>query len=108
MRQNSILQPDGLITSMGTEIYYGSDLIKDTAWTNHLNYHWNRQQIVNLLRELSRLTLQSKERQSTYKISYYYDGSIAPSVDEIKRILHQNEQTANVIFSFGQLFEALY
>ncbi|WP_373479655.1 HAD-IIB family hydrolase [Geminocystis sp.] len=105
LRQNSILQPDGLITSMGTEIYYGSDLIKDTAWTNHINYHWNRQQVVNLLGELSGLTLQSKERQSTYKISYYYDGSIATSVDEIKRILHQNEQTVNVIFSFGQFLD---
>ena len=40
-----------------------------------------------------------------YKISYFYDPSIAPSIEEIKRILLQNEQTVNVIFSFGQFLD---
>jgi sucrose-phosphate synthase len=105
LRQHNIPQPDALITSMGTEIYYSPDLTIDSAWTNHINYLWNRQSVVSLLAKLPGLTLQAKEEQSTYKISYFYDPSIAPSAEEIKRILYQNEQTVNVIFSFGQFLD---
>ena len=105
LRQHNIPQPDTLLTSMGTEIYYSPDLTIDSAWSNHINYLWNRQSVVSLLAELPGLTLQPKEQQSTYKISYFYDPNVAPSVEEIKRILHQNEQTVNVIFSFGQFLD---
>lgn len=105
LRQHNIPQPDALITSIGTEIYYSPDLTIDSAWTNHINYLWNRQSIVSLLAGLPGLTLQSKEQQSAYKISYFYDPTVAPSVEEIKSILHQNEQTVNVIFSFGQFLD---
>ena len=105
LRQHNIPQPDALITSMGTEIYYSPELTRDVAWTNHINYLWNRQRVVSLLTELSGLTLQPKEQQSAYKISYFYDPNVAPSVDEIKKILLQNEQTVHVIFSFGQFLD---
>jgi sucrose-phosphate synthase len=105
LRQHNIPQPDTLITSMGTEIYYSPELTRDDAWTNHINYLWNRKRIVSLLTELSGLTLQPKEQQSTYKLSYFYDPNVAPSVEEIKKILLQNEQTVHVIFSFGQFLD---
>jgi sucrose-phosphate synthase len=105
LRQHNIPQPDTLITSMGTEIYYSPELTRDVAWTNHINYLWNRQRVVSLLTELSGLTLQPKEQQSAYKISYFYDPNVAPSVDEIKKILLQNEQTVHIIFSFGQFLD---
>ncbi len=105
LRQYNIPQPETLITSMGTEIYYAPDLTKDNAWTNHINFLWNRSRVVSLLTELPGLTLQAKQEQSTYKISYFYDPSLAPTVEEIKRILLQNEQTVNVILSFGQFLD---
>ena len=105
LHQHNIPQPDALITSMGTEIYYSPELTRDVAWTNHINYLWNRQRVVSLLTELSGLTLQPKEQQSAYKISYFYNPNVAPSVDEIKKILLQNEQTVHVIFSFGQFLD---
>ena len=105
LRNHNIPQPDTLITSMGTEIYYSPDLTRDDAWTNHINYLWNRKRVMPLLTELSGLTLQPKEQQSTYKLSYFYDPNVAPSVEEIKKILLQNEQTVHVIFSFGQFLD---
>ena len=105
LRDRNIPQPDVLITSMGTEIYYNPDLTKDDAWTSHIDHRWNRQRVSKLLRQLPGLTLQEKEKQSRYKISYFYDSTIAPTVEEIKSILYQNEQTVNVIFSFGQFLD---
>ncbi len=105
LHKHNIHQPDILITSMGTEIYYAPDLTRDEAWTNHINYLWNRTRVVSLLTGLPGVTLQPKTEQSVYKISYFYDPNLAPSVEEIKRILLQNEQTVNVIFSFGQFLD---
>ncbi len=105
LRQNNISQLEVLITSMGTEIYYSPDLTRDDAWTNHINHLWNRQRVASLFREFPGINLQPKKEQSKYKISYFYDPSIAPSIEEIKRILLQNEQTVNVIFSFGQFLD---
>ncbi len=105
LRQYKIPQPDILITSMGTEIYSSPNLVQDKVWRAHIDYLWNRNAVVRLLSELPGLTLQAKIEQSAFKISYFYDAAIAPSVEEIKQLLYQNEQTVNVIFSFGQYLD---
>ncbi|MEB3175371.1 MAG: HAD-IIB family hydrolase, partial [Cyanobacteriota bacterium] len=107
LRQYNIPQPDALITSMGTEIYYAAELTPDKAWTNHINYLWSRPRLVALLANIPGLALQPQKQQSAYKISYFYDPALAPSVEEIRRLLLQNEQTVNSVFSFGQFLDIL-
>ncbi|QUS60943.1 HAD-IIB family hydrolase [Synechocystis sp. PCC 7338] len=107
LREYRIPQPDILITSMGTEIYSSPDLIPDQSWRHHIDYLWNRNAIMRLLGKLPGLALQPKEELSAYKISYFYDGAIAPSLEEIRQLLHKGEQTANTIISFGQFLDIL-
>jgi sucrose-phosphate synthase len=107
LREYRIPQPDILITSMGTEIYASPDLVQDKTWRDHIDHLWNRQAILRVLSELPGLTLQPKEELSAYKISYFYDGAIAPSLEDIRQLLYKNEQTVNVIFSFGQFLDIL-
>ena len=40
IKTHKIPPPDVLVTSLGTEIYYGSNLTRDTAWTDHIEYLW--------------------------------------------------------------------
>lgn len=105
LRDHNIPQPDVLMTSLGTEIYYMPNLTRDNAWRNHINYLWNRQRIVSILSEINGLNIQPQQSQSSFKVSYFYDPAIAPTVEEIKRLLFQNDQTVNVIFSFGQYLD---
>ncbi|MCB0274000.1 MAG: glycosyltransferase, partial [Calditrichaeota bacterium] len=105
LRKHRIPQPEVLMTSMGTEIYYSPELSRDLAWTNHIDYLWNRRAVRRLLEALPGLSLQPKIEQSAYKLSYYYDPENAPSVEEINQILLQNDQTVNVIFGFGQFLD---
>ncbi len=53
------------------------------------------------------LELQPKLEQSKYKISFYYDAAIAPDVNGINNLLHQHEQSANVVLSFGQYLDVV-
>jgi len=105
LRKHQIPQPDVLITSSGTEMYYAPNLIQNVAWTNHIDYQWHRNYVVRLLSDLPGLSLQPRTEQSAFTVSYYYDEQKAPSVDEIQTLLLQNEQNVNVIFSFGQFLD---
>lgn len=107
LKRYKIPQPDVLITSLGTEIYYAPNLIGDAAWARHIDHLWNPKNIHHLLSELPGLRLQPKSEQNKYKLSYYIDPEVAPDRDEIKKLLHQHEQTANVVFAFGQFLDII-
>jgi sucrose-phosphate synthase len=107
LRKYHIPLPDVLITSLGTEIYYIPNLTRDTAWSNHIDHMWRRRAVMRVLNELPGLKLQPKPEQSKYKISYYYDPSIAPDVNEIVHLLHQYDQSVNVVLAFGQYLDVV-
>jgi sucrose-phosphate synthase len=107
MKKHRIPDPDVLITSGGTVIHYAPELTEDSAWTGHIEKQWTPKVVRRVLKGLPGLVLQPKSEQSRFKISYYYDAEKAPSVDEINRLLHQEEQAVNVILSFGQFLDVL-
>lgn len=107
MRKFAIPQPDVLITSLGTGIFYAPQLSRDTAWIRHINHRWNRGDILDILEGMPGLELQPKDCQAGYKISYYIDPALAPSVQEINRLMLQQEQAVNVIFSHGQFLDII-
>lgn len=107
LKRYNIPQPDVLISSLGTEIYYAPNLTRDTAWLEHIDYLWNPRAVRRTLAELPGLKLQPRGEQSPFKISYYIDPEKAPGIDEINRLLHQHDQTVNVILSFGQYLDVI-
>lgn len=107
MREHSIPEPDVLITSSGSEIYYYPELTQDTGWTQHIDHQWNPAAIRRIMDTLPGLKLQPKSEQGRFKISYYIDPAQAPSLEEINSLLSLQEQTANVTLSFGQFLDFL-
>jgi sucrose-phosphate synthase len=107
LRKFKIPDPDVLITSGGTEIYYAPKLTQDKAWARHIEKQWSPKPIRRLLAEMPGLVRQSKSEQSAFKLSYFYDPEKAPSIEEINQRLHQEELAANVLFSFGQFLDIL-
>jgi len=105
MKKHAIPEPDILITSGGTEIYYAPKLNADTAWRKHIDYHWTPHIIKQVLATLPGLELQPKKEQSRFKISYFINQEIAPTIDEINSLLHKEEQSANVNLAFGQFLD---
>jgi len=107
IKANKIPTPDTLVTSLGTEIYYGQNLTRDTAWADHIDYLWRPEKVRLLLKDIPGLSLQEKIEQSRYKISYFYDAAKAPELDEIKQLLLQHEHTVNIVISFGQFLDII-
>ncbi len=107
MKRYRIPQPDVLITGAGTEIHYAPQLTADTAWSNHIDHLWYPKRVRNVLAELPGLKLQAKNHQSRFKISYYIDPEVAPSLEEINGLLRQADQTVTTILSFGQYLDVV-
>lgn len=105
LKAHSIPTPDVLITSLGTEIYYLPQLTADIAWTHHLDHGWTPQVLRRIIDPLPGLKPQPKNEQSRFKLSYYYDANIAPSLEEILTILRQQELLVNTTLSFGQYLD---
>lgn len=105
MKKQGIPEPDILITSGGTEIYYAPNLVMDTLWQKHIDYQWMPHIVKRILSELPGLKLQPKAEQSRYKISYYMDPTVAPSIEHINSLLHQEALAVNVNFAFGQFLD---
>lgn len=113
--------PDILITSVGSEIYYGASLSKnadraqqkrslivDQGWRRHINWHWDTEQILEAMAKFEGLTLQPPEMQRAFKISYdVEEPKKAPSYREIVRHLRKNRFRVNVIYSHEKFLDIL-
>ncbi len=105
IKKHRVPTPDILISSLGTRIQYGQSLTEDDFWADHIDHDWSGQRIRRLLSKVPGLQPQPKTHQTPFKVSYYYDPAIAPSVAAIVAQLRQDEITANVVFSFGQFID---
>ena len=105
MKRYGIPQPDVLITSVGTEIYYAPYLTADILWHKHIDHMWQPARVREALAEIEGLKLQEKTEQSRYKISYRVDSRYAPGLDEIHSLLRQADLSVNAFLSFGQYLD---
>ncbi|NEX23351.1 HAD-IIB family hydrolase [Thiorhodococcus mannitoliphagus] len=105
LKRRGIPIPDVLITSLGTEIHYTGRLVPDDYWNEHVDHLWKPRAVRRALADVPGLLPQTKIEQSRFKISYHYDPSIAPSVDEISTLLRTSDLTVNVIHAFGQFLD---
>ncbi len=95
----NVPRPDLLITSVGSEIYYGDDLKQDMDWSKHINYKWEPDRLKEFIAEFSGLTLQDDVNQREFKVSYLYDADEAPSIREIKKHLRAKRFRVKAILS---------
>ena len=105
LKTYGIPMPDVIISSLGTEIYYSQQLTADIAWNHHIDHWWTPQVLRRIIDPLPGITPQQKDQQSRFKVSYYYDANIAPSMEEILTLLRQQELSVNTTLSFGQYLD---
>ncbi|HIK15542.1 MAG TPA: HAD-IIB family hydrolase [Leptolyngbyaceae cyanobacterium M33_DOE_097] len=99
--------PDLLITSTGSEIYYGPQIVTDTTWRKHIAYNWRPDAIRAAMQDLPGVELQPSEAQGLFKISYFIDADKAPSYREIIRHLRRQQLSVKGIFSHSMYLDLI-
>ena len=107
IKDHDIPKPEVLITSVGTEIYYGKHFVLDKSWQKHIDFRWEPQKVKALFEGIEGFYIQEANEQSTYKISYKVDFKIAPKLSEIKRMMRENGIRAKAIQSLGMFLDII-
>ncbi len=102
--------PDLLITSVGTEIYYGSQESFDKGWSNYIRRRWQPEKIWEILSSFKELELQGYEgSQRRHKISYYVREGVSSEdlLGRIQSAFDERRCAANLVFSHDSLLDVL-
>jgi sucrose-phosphate synthase len=107
LKEWKIPPPQLLITSVGSAIRYGRELVEDRGWERHINYRWRPEKLREILAGTPGLKLQGPEGQSRYKVSYDVDPEKMPSVREIRARLRSARVQARLIYSHEAYLDLL-
>jgi len=107
LRQSGVRAPDVLITSVGSEIYYGPNFTRDEGWIHYIRHQWRRDDLTKALKGLAGLRLQRKLEQGEFKLSYLANLDKMPSLSELRQRLHEANLHANIIFSHDRYLDVL-
>ncbi len=99
--------PDVFITSVGSEIRYGSRLTEDLGWQQHNDYRWQPNEVYEAMREFNGLKLQHSGEQRRHKISFNVDAKKAPKIREIRQHLRQRGIYVKLIYSHEAYLDIL-
>jgi sucrose-phosphate synthase len=104
LEKHGVWPADLLITSVGTEIYYGAEMVPDKGWASHLGAKWRRDRVVEALEPLDFIYMQTDERtQREYKVSYDLKEGYPPqdALPAVHHALAGSRVAYNLIFSHG-------
>ncbi|WP_199246225.1 sucrose-phosphate phosphatase [[Phormidium] sp. ETS-05] len=102
--EQSLMNPDALVTSVGTEIYYqDSSDIPDSDWSAILAPGWNREIVAATAAEFSELVPQPESEQRPFKLSYYISPDLAAHIlPQVESRLHQQGLRVKLVYSGSQ------
>lgn len=107
--EKSLMDPDALVTSVGTEIYHGdtSDT-PDPEWAAILSEGWNRDAIVAAAGEFAQLVPQPDSEQRPLKVSYFLVEKESESVQaELESRLGAGGLKVKLVYSGGKDLDIL-
>lgn len=101
-------EPDVLICSAGTEVYYTRNFIPDPGWESHINYQWKREQLVKALSDHPGLKPQEADAQWPYKLSYYVNENFnEESLADLYKFLDERKLRARILLTDNRFLDIL-
>jgi len=106
LKKHGIEDMDVIISSVGSELYYGKRHMPGNGWRTHISNKWNREKIRKLLDGLPFLEYQEEETQRPFKISYYIEPD-ETNLTRIHDLLLRNKCRYNLIYSHQEYLDIL-
>lgn len=103
-----LLEPDILISAVGTEIYSELDGAPDPGWWEKLSIGWNRDEIVAATAHFSDLVAQPDVAQCPFKVSFFVTEEAAIEIlPQLDQMLKQRELDIQFVYSGGKDLDIL-
>ena len=106
--EQQLLEPDALVASVGTEIYFNGSDTPDRGWSEKLTPGWNRDNIIAATAHFADLVIQPDSEQRPYKVSFLLTEDSAQEVlPQLKSSLQQQGLDTKLIYSAGMDLDIL-
>lgn len=100
--------PDVLICSAGSEIFYTNKMIPDNGFESHIDYQWKREELQNALSKFGGITLQGASAQWRFKLSYYVDKDFSEDdIANLYKYLDDNKLRAKILLTENHFLDLL-
>jgi sucrose-6F-phosphate phosphohydrolase len=106
--EKTLLEPDALMTSVGTEIYLNGSDTPDSQWSTKIAQGWNRDLIVAASAHFADLVPQPDSEQRPFKVSFFLTQEVARDViPQLETLLQNRGLDVKLIYSTGQDLDIL-
>ena len=100
--------PDVLICSAGSEIYYTKKFIPDNGWESHIDYQWKRNELQKELSKFPGIRLQEPAAQWRFKLSYYVDDNFdEDDMANLYKFLDDRKLRAKILLTDNKYLDLL-
>lgn len=100
--------PDVLICSAGSEIYYTEKMIPDKGYESHIDYQWKRDKLQEVLKKFSGIHLQEPGAQWQFKLSYYVDHLFDDDrMADLHKLLDDHKLRAKILLTENKYLDFL-
>ncbi len=107
LKAHGVPTPDVLITSVGTEIHYGQNLVKDKGWAAHIRHEWRRDAVMEAMTHFPKIKLQAPENQLEFKASFLAAPDDMPALAELQALFTRLKLRVQLIYSHDQFLDIL-
>lgn len=106
--EKHLLEPDALITAVGTEIYRDGGETSDSGWSDKLAQGWDRELVAAIGAHFSDLVPQPDPEQRPFKVSYYLTQAASENVlPQMEVLLKERKLDVKIIYSSGKDLDIL-
>lgn len=106
--KKQLLDPDAVITAVGTEVYRQNSDEPDINWCNQLSHGWNRDLVVATAAHFADLIPQPESEQRPFKVSYYLTQEAAvAALPQLEAALRARSLEIKLIYSSGKDLDIL-
>jgi sucrose-6-phosphatase len=103
-----LIDPDLLICSVGTEVYYQGQDTPDPEWSAKLSSGWDRDAVAAITAHFADLVLQPETEQCPFKVSFFLTQEAATEVlPLLESKLAEQQLATQLIYSSGKDLDIL-
>jgi len=100
LKAHNVPTPDVLITSVGSEINYGPNLIKDKGWASHIRHEWRRDAVMEAMTHFPKIKLQAPENQLEFKASFLSTPDKIHAMDQFQAMFALLKLRFQIFYSY--------
>lgn len=100
-------EPDVFITASGTELHYGSRLIRDRSWERQIRYRWRPEAVERALEGFPGITLREAWTRTEYRLRYQVDPEAGVTLAQVRARLRKVGVEATPILDHGRFLDVI-